>query len=178
MALITRFTRLFTADLHALLDRLEEPDVVLKQAIREMEDELAGREQRVRRLDLEREHLSRQLADIDRSLLALREQLDVCFASNEEQLARPLLRRRLELERHVQRLAARRDTNAQPAAAETACRDDNQRALVTLRQHAELVLETVAASPHAHATATVDAAVTDEDVEVALLREKQQRSKS
>ena len=84
MALITRFTRLFTADLHALLDRLEEPDVVLKQAIREMEEELAGREQRIRRLDLEREHLIRQLADIDRSLRALREQLEcvLCRTKN------------------------------------------------------------------------------------------------
>ena len=178
MALITRFTRLFTADLHALLDRLEEPDVVLKQAIREMEEELAGREQRIRRLDLEREHLTRHLSDIDRSLLALRDQLDVCFASNEEQLARPLLRRRLELERHAQRLAGRRDANAKAAAAECACRDDNQRALDTLRQHAELVLETVAAAPQTHVAATVESVVTDEDVEVALLREKQLRSGS
>jgi phage shock protein A len=178
MALITRFTRLFTADLHALLDRLEEPDVVLKQAIREMEEELAGREQRIRRLDLEREHLIRQLSDIDRSLLSLRDQLDVCFTSNEEQLARPLLRRRLELERHANRLAGRRDANAQAAAAEGACRGDNQRALDTLRQHAELVLDSVAAAPPTNAAATVESAVTDEDVEVALLREKQLRSAS
>jgi phage shock protein A len=178
MALITRFTRLFTADLHALLDRLEEPDVVLKQAIREMEDELAAREQRIRRLDLERDHLIRQLADIDRSMLSVGEQLDVCFVSSEEQLARPLLRRRLELERLANRLAGRRDANAQAAAAESACRDDNQRELDTLRQHAELLLEAVAAAPQVHSVATFETTVTDEDVEVALLREKQRRSES
>lgn len=177
MALITRFTRLFTADLHALLDRLEEPDVVLKQAIREMEDELAGREQRIRRLDLEREHVTRQLADIERSSRAIAEQLDVCFASGEEQLARPLLKRRLEMERLANRLAARRDTNAQALAAERACRDDNQRQLDTLRQHAELLLEAVAA-PHAPGSAPIETPVTDEDVDVALLREKQRRSGS
>ena len=32
MALITRMARLFTADVHAVLDRIEEPEVVLKQA--------------------------------------------------------------------------------------------------------------------------------------------------
>ena len=37
MALITRISRLFTADFHAVLDRIEEPDVLLKHAIREME---------------------------------------------------------------------------------------------------------------------------------------------
>ena len=41
MALITRVSRLFQADLHAVLDRIEEPEVLLKQAVREMEEELA-----------------------------------------------------------------------------------------------------------------------------------------
>jgi phage shock protein A len=178
MALITRFTRLFTADLHALLDRLEEPDVVLKQAIREMEEDLAAREQRIRRLDLERDHLARQLTDIDRSLLSIGEQLDVCFASNEEQLARPLLKRRLELQRLANRLAGRRDANGQTVTTERACRDANQRELDALKQHAEHMLETVATTPQSHAAVTLETAITDEDVEVALLREKQRRSGS
>ena len=36
MALINRMSRLFTADIHAVLDRIEEPNVLLKHAIREM----------------------------------------------------------------------------------------------------------------------------------------------
>ena len=43
MALITRVSRLFQADFHAVLDRIEEPEVLLRQAVREMEEELAGR---------------------------------------------------------------------------------------------------------------------------------------
>ena len=82
------------------------------------------------------------------------------------------------MERLANRLAGRRDANAQAAATESACRDDNQRALDTLRQHAELVLDSISSSPQAHGAATVESAVTDEDVEVALLREKQLRSGS
>jgi len=37
MALVTRLTRLFQADFHAVLDRIEEPDLQLKQAVREMQ---------------------------------------------------------------------------------------------------------------------------------------------
>ena len=48
MALITRVGRLFRADLHAVLDRVEEPEVLLRQAIREMEEELAEDRQRLR----------------------------------------------------------------------------------------------------------------------------------
>ena len=34
MAIVTRLTRLFRADAHAVLDRLEEPEVLLRQAVR------------------------------------------------------------------------------------------------------------------------------------------------
>lgn len=40
MALINRISRLFSADFNAVLDRIEEPDVLLKQALREMEEDI------------------------------------------------------------------------------------------------------------------------------------------
>ena len=47
MALINRISRLFKSDFHAVLDQIEEPEQLLKQAIRDMEDELASAEQRI-----------------------------------------------------------------------------------------------------------------------------------
>jgi len=120
MALINRMSRLFTADLHAVIDRLEEPDVLLKQAIREMEDELALRDHRIRLLDHEREQCTQQAADIDRELARTAEQLDVCFDSGEEQLARTLLKRRLEMEHIVARLRTRADATTKALAEEHA----------------------------------------------------------
>ena len=37
MTLINRMSRLFKADVHGILDQLEDPAIALKQAIREME---------------------------------------------------------------------------------------------------------------------------------------------
>ena len=37
MALVTRLSRLFQADFHAVLDQIEEPDLQLRQAVREMQ---------------------------------------------------------------------------------------------------------------------------------------------
>jgi len=48
MALINRLSRLFRADFHAVLDQIEEPEALLKQAIRDMEDDLANTEQRIK----------------------------------------------------------------------------------------------------------------------------------
>ena len=40
MALIKRVARLFQSDMHAVLDRIEDPESLLKQSIREMEEDL------------------------------------------------------------------------------------------------------------------------------------------
>ena len=71
MALINRMSRLFTADVHAVLDRIEEPDVLLKHAIREMEEELARSEQRVRQLEHEREPLADRHRKVQAALTEL-----------------------------------------------------------------------------------------------------------
>ena len=60
MALINRFSRLFTADMHAVLDRIEEPDALLKQAVREMEEELTRMQTQSRSLHEELARLNSQ----------------------------------------------------------------------------------------------------------------------
>jgi phage shock protein A len=175
MALMTRMSRLVTADLHAVLDRLEEPDVLLKQAIREMEDELALREHRIRRLDREREQSARQAAEIDRELSRTAQQIDVCFASGEEQLVRTLLKRSLEMEHVAARLRTPEDACTKALASEHGQLDEQRHAFDSLRQQAEALLHD-APRPGTTHSMPFQPPVTDADVEVALLQEKQRRS--
>ena len=72
MALITRIGRLFSADLNAVLDRIEEPDVLLKQALREMEEDLQRDAQQLKLyikenslLALKSEELSKSIEQFD-----------------------------------------------------------------------------------------------------------------
>ncbi len=177
MALITRVTRLFTADLHAVLDRLEEPDVLVKQAIREMEDELASRETRLRWLDHEHAQLTRQSVDMNAALDAIAQQLGVCFGSNEDALARPLIKRRLETQHLIGRLATRLSANTQARVEETANVENNRRDLDSMRQKAEVLLDEAGSSRGTSAGYTrLDTTVTEADIEVELLREKQARA--
>ena len=48
MAIIQRLSRLFLADFHSVLDHIEEPESLLKQALREMEEELEQSEKRIK----------------------------------------------------------------------------------------------------------------------------------
>ena len=109
MALITRISRLFRADFHAVLDRIEEPDVLLRQAIREMEEGLSHDAQRIKVLNHEQGQLMVRKTELEQSTSKIEEELDVCFEAQKDDLARALIKRRLEAERTVKHLTRRCD---------------------------------------------------------------------
>ena len=173
MALVNRVARLFTADLHAVLDRIEEPQVLLKQAIREMEDELAVSEQRIKWLRHESDALSTRIGEIEQSLVTMNEELDVCFASDEEDLARSLIRRKLETERVLANLEQRRTGNEKMLCGHETSLDENRSHLESLRQKADLLVDDTCSAEDTQVDRTFT--VRNDEVEVAFLREKQKR---
>ena len=174
MALINRMSRLFTADVHAVLDRIEEPDVLLKHAVREMEEELARGEQRVRRVEREHQALGERQRKAEAMLRELREQLDVCFENRNEELARKVIKRRLETERFERHIGERRNALAKELATLRAGLDEQREQLDVMRQKAELLTTTAAGDDFRND----DFVVGEAEVEVALLRERQKRQPS
>ena len=174
MALISRVSRLLRADLHAVLDHLEEPDVLLRQAVREMEEALASDGARRKRLRHEHEHLTRRQHDLQQALANIDGELDVCFEAEEHDLARSLCRRKLETEQILETVSRRRATMTRELEAlEERCREQQLR-FESMRQKAELF---------ATETADVDddgalhspLQVLGDAVEVAFLREQRKR---
>jgi phage shock protein A len=174
MALINRMSRLFTADVHAVLDRIEEPDVLLKHAVREMEEELARGEQRARTLEHEHESLGERQRKAAAVLGELAEQLDVCFTSGNDELARKVIKRRLETERLERHVTERRAGLGKELAALRSSLEEQREQLDVMRQKAELLTSTGAGDDFR----TADFAVGEAEVEVALLRERQKRQPS
>jgi phage shock protein A len=175
MAIINRVARLFTADVHAVLDRIEEPDVLLKHAVREMEEELARAEQRARALEHEHEALGERQRKAAAVLGELAEQLDVCFASRNEELARKVVKRRLEAERLERHVAERRAALAKELAALRAALDEQRAELDVMRQKADLLTTT---TPAGDDFQSGDFVVGEAEVEIAYLRERQKRQPS
>jgi phage shock protein A len=179
MTLIARVSRLFKADLHAVLDRVEEPDLVLRQAIREMEEDLArdGRSMEIQRSELQR--IAARDAELERSLAGIEEELDICFEAGKDELGRALIRRRLEGQSYRASLSQRREgLEEKLAGLQKRVRDHGAR-LEEMRQKAEMLAPREAAEPMVgEAWDTPDLRVRDEDVEVAFLRERQRRARS
>ena len=112
MALITRVTRLFRSDLHAVLDNIEEPQILLKQAVREMEASIDEDEQRYKLLTHEHMQLASRQTELEHRFEQLEEELDICFDSDKEDLARGLIKRKLETQRLVKAIERKSSTLA------------------------------------------------------------------
>lgn len=178
MTLLTRISRLFRADFHALLDSLEEPDVLLRQALREMEDELIGDEQQEKRLLAELNNLNTRRAELEKTLAGIAEELDICLAAEREALARSLIKRRLESEHLSERLTQQTHALEKVLAELSARLQDQRDRLEALRQKAAL-FEEEQRTPIAYADHHPSVkGVSDDEIEIALLKEKQRRMSS
>lgn len=179
MSLLHRIARLFKADMHGILDALEEPDVMLKQAVREMREEIEQSQTQLKNLSEQTERLVQKIAELSAALADYENQIDFYFAANDEAAVKNLLRKKLETARLLQALEQRRKTLLDEKAAgeaELAERQDklqailDKMALFAGRQADEELLFGAA-----HGDSVNCKAVTREDVDFAFLKEKQQR---
>jgi phage shock protein A len=171
-------SRLLTADMHAVLDRIEEPDVLLRHAIREMEEELGQSEQRVNLLEHERARLADRHHTVEAALVELDEQLGVAFDSRNDELARKVIKRKLETERLTKHVAERRAAIDKSLEERRRTLDEQREHLDVMRQKAELLMETPHAKGHADEWSKTEFTVGEDEVELAFLRERQRRTQS
>ena len=179
MALINRIGRLFQADFHAVLDRIEEPEIQLRQAIREMTFEVQQNEQRLTRLKEQATEGQKRHNEWELQFDALAEELDLCFSADNEQLVRDTIKRKLEFEKRLissQHCLRRLEQSAKSLGD---ILNDQRAKLQSMSQKRD-----VYSSQHArhsqsrHSDETTDFTVRSEDIEIALLREKQLRAAS
>ena len=98
MTIMTRLVRLFKADVHGVMDQLEDKGLLLRQYLREMETSLEQKDAQLRVLsegmDRLSAHMERQTAEIKK----LDQDVDLALTKEKDEIARLLIRRRLALE--------------------------------------------------------------------------------
>ncbi len=176
MALITRLSRLFEADFHAVLDRIEEPDLQLKQAVREMQFALDQDRQSLKLIQHEIQQLDKSMTETGAAIAGFDEELDICLAAKKEDLARDLVRRKLAAEKRQQALSQRGETLEVQRQGLTREVDENEQQLTAMKQKLALLVSD--AETFDGGAATQPDTIRDEEIEIALLREKQRRAKS
>src|ERR1043166_288514 len=179
MTLITRITRLVKADLHGILDGLEEPEEGIKQAIRDMEEDIATQERHLEEPRAVLQQLAREAQETTTAMQEIESQIDICFAAENEPLAKNLIRKRLEMARRAKGIArAQEETQAQSDGLATRIATHKAQ-LASVVQKLQVYEETrprhpLASSPCAPLQG--GSVITDDEVEVAFLEEKRRRS--
>jgi phage shock protein A len=178
MALINRISRLFQADMHAVLDRMEEPEALLKQAVREMTENIANEEQQCKFMHKERQQLGERLNDIDQALVKIESELDVCFASEKDDLARSLIKRKLETQLFRKTMTRKREGLAKHISELDQRLQENRSRLAAMQQKLELLTETTRNHYDDDFEFAAELHVSNDEVEVDFLREKQKRAQA
>lgn len=176
MTLINRVSRLFRADLHAVLDGVEEPELLLREAVREMEEDLARDRRRLDLLAEEQRGLAERRAELTASLERMDGELDLCFEAGREDLARTLVRRRLETERLRDALERRRGELERELSRLRERTEANASRLEAMRQKAELLAREEPREGPAAPWSPRGQTVSDDEVEVVFLREQRRRA--
>jgi len=177
MALITRLSRLFKADFHAVIDQLEEPDIVLRQAVREMDEAIKEEARLIKRMTHESDLTLMALSELESNLQQTDEELDICFSSNEETLSKTLVKRKLEIAKRINKTKAQQQQLQENLIEAKHQYQEHQSTLESMQQKAALLAEEVSRKPATHFSST-EFTVSDADVEIAFLREKQKRTLS
>ena len=110
MGIMTRIMRVWKADLHGVMDQLEDRGLLLKQYLREMEDSLQQKTTRCEQLTEHcrqiRRDKERRVEEIDK----LARDLDLAVAKSRDDIARMLIRKRRGLEAVCVHLQQQLDT--------------------------------------------------------------------
>jgi len=184
MALINRISRLFKADFHGVLDKIEEPEQLLRQAIRDMEDDLANSEQRVALCTHHQDALSVRKGELKSTVAEIDAQLDLCFESGEDELAKSQIKKKLEAEKLLKRLSAKHASTRKTLEEQRTTLDENRATLESLRQKAELFAQRTPGESGQNselgdlAWTARDLTVDDNEIEIAYLCEKNARKAS
>ena len=93
MGIMTRFARLCRADVHGFMDQLEDKGLVLKQHLREMEDELARKEARAGRMLGMKQSREQELSRTVRETGRIEEDLAAALESDRDDIARFLIKK-------------------------------------------------------------------------------------
>jgi len=98
MGIFSRMVRLCKADLHGVMDQLEDKGLLLKQHLREMEESLKQREGQREQMARTDRRIRRDLAQRDQEAQKLAQELDLALCKDKDEIARMLIRKRRVLQ--------------------------------------------------------------------------------
>ena len=105
MAIIARIVEIFKADIHGVMDQLEDPGLLLKQHLRDMAEALHRKKTELRKMKEAHNQGLKDLAAYKQQWEALDQDLTVAVRKNKDDIARTIIRKMKPLENLSDELA-------------------------------------------------------------------------
>jgi phage shock protein A len=175
MKFFDRLTTLVKADAHGVVDALEERSLLLRQHVREAELELLQKRARVEALTEEEARLRDELERCTRRVAALNEDIALALDGEKEDLARFAIRRVIPERRELVALEAQIAEVDETRAKLAERLGEQEQQFEALRHRARAHLAE-ATRREGDLQGLGEPVVADEEVELELLRRRQQRA--
>jgi phage shock protein A len=121
MGILSRAVRLCKADLHGVMDQMEDKDLLLRQHLREMQAALAERQSRIDQLEETQRAGKRNRSRVAQQLQHLEEDLDRAVARGRDDIARMLIRKVFPMRKSLAQMDQRLEETAQHLDEEQGC---------------------------------------------------------
>ena len=175
MKLFDRMTTLIKADAHGVVDALEERSLLLRQHVREAELELLQKRARVEALAEEEARLGDERTRCGKRVAALEEDIALALEGEKEDLARFAIRRMIPERQELTSLEAQIAEVGETRAKLAERLEEQESQYESLRQRARIHLAEASRNDD-DLQGLAPPAVADEEVELELLRRRQQRA--
>jgi phage shock protein A len=98
MAILARIVKIFKADIHGVMDQLEDRELLLKQHLRDMEEALHRKQVKLSKMTASHNQGQKDLVEYKQQLEILDHDLTVAVRKNKDDIARTLIRKMKPLE--------------------------------------------------------------------------------
>ena len=99
MAILTRIIRLFKADIHGVMDQIEDQGLLLKQHLRDMEESLILKETQLKKMGVARDQAQQEFQKGKKQIDGLESDLEVAIKKDRDDIARMLIKKLKPLSR-------------------------------------------------------------------------------
>ncbi|MET1253987.1 PspA/IM30 family protein [Aliikangiella maris] len=182
MALFKRIGTLLSADIHAVLDWVEDPQDLLKQAMREMQTELQKQQYCLSQTQQSLVHLKSQLAQLATEQEKIERNIDLCFTTQQQALLKVQIKNKLILQKQHHFLLTQQDILKKQEIQAAQNIEENEAQYEKLQQ--QLIAVGLTNNQHYQSGApytqknTYHFSVTEDEITMALIEAKQARERS
>ena len=175
MSILTRISRLFKADIHGILDNLEQPEIILQQSVRDMQSEINKAEMTISELEKQQDKLEQKHQNLSTSIEELQEQLQFCLRENNESLAKSVIRKKLQADISLKELSRQLANISDAKKLTIEETGERKEKLQAIRDKLAIFTEKIEFNECPSST-SLNNSITQDDIELAFLYEKQRHA--